>query len=125
MLVFVALVLKFKLVISAEKAKYISTENLFKIPQSGVKKIRLAGLKNTYWREVDLQDGKSSRVCVKFYSHQETKMAACRTYDLTEKQGILNSLSEDRSETDTFSSSEAALLLVGTKNPDLWPCPCL
>ena len=53
--------------------------------QSGVKKIRLAGLKNTSWREVDLQDGKSSRVCVKFCSHQETKMAACRTYDLTEK----------------------------------------
>ena len=35
---FVALAIKFKLVISAEKAKYISTENQFKIPQSGVKK---------------------------------------------------------------------------------------
>ena len=31
------------------KNKYISTENLFKIPQSGVNKIHLAGLESTSW----------------------------------------------------------------------------
>ena len=47
------------------KNKYILTENLFKIPQSGVDKIRLAGLENTCCVEVDPQEGKSSHVCAK------------------------------------------------------------
>ena len=41
------------------KNKYSLTENLFKIPQSGVDKIRPAGLENTCCVEVDPQEGKS------------------------------------------------------------------
>ena len=59
--------LKFQSVISAEKNKYISTENLFKIPQrAGVAKIPLVDLLKIHLGvEVDPQDGKSSRVCFK------------------------------------------------------------
>ena len=49
---FVAWVLNF-----GWKNKYILTENLLKIPQSGVDKIRLAGLENTCCVEVDPQEG--------------------------------------------------------------------
>ena len=59
MRVFVAWVLKFHSVISAEKNKYSLTENLCKIPQSGIDKIRPAGLENTCCVEVDPQEGKS------------------------------------------------------------------
>ena len=49
------------------KNKYISTENLFKIPQrAGVAKIPLVDLLKIHLGvEVDPQDGKSSRVCAK------------------------------------------------------------
>ena len=49
------------------KNKYISIENLFKIPQrAGVDKIPLADLLKIHLDvEVDPQDGKSSRVCAK------------------------------------------------------------
>ena len=49
------------------KNKYVSTENLFKIPQrAAVDKIPLADLLKIHLDvEVDPQDGKSSRVCAK------------------------------------------------------------
>ena len=49
------------------KNKYVSTENLFKIPQrAGVDKISLADLLKIHLDvEVDPQDGKSSRACAK------------------------------------------------------------
>ena len=61
--VFVAFILKFL----GGKNKYISTENLFKIPQRpGVAKVPLVDLLKIHLGvEVDPQDGKSSRVCAK------------------------------------------------------------